>query len=92
MDGGYCTYTARCRGPRVNRGFYCSDLTADDSGDQSGVDLLIADQLDVGRFDHSVRRLDHRDEPHTFDHSKCFHLIILKPSPFLFLLKTADQQ
>ena len=47
---------------------------ADDEGrHQSAADLLPADHLHVGRFQHRVGGFDQRHKPLGFDHAQGFH-------------------
>ena len=46
------------------------DVAAHDGGDEPSADLLVADELDLGRLDHGVGGFDHADETFDFDHSK----------------------
>ena len=52
--------------------FTDGDVPADDRGDQPGVDLLPADEDDVGRLDHRVGRLDHADQAAGLHHAERF--------------------
>src|SRR4029077_7471881 len=58
------------RGAGVRRGLHGSDIAADDRGDQSRVDLLPADEYDVGGLHHRVGRFDHADQAARLDHAE----------------------
>src|SRR4029079_630724 len=64
-------------GGRLHRG----DIAADDRGDQPGVHLLPADEDDVGRLDHRVRRFDHADQAARFDETERFARKVLCHKP-----------
>ena len=53
-------------GRRLDR----SDVAAHDRGDQPGIDLLPADEHDVGGLQHRVGRFDHAHQPAGFDHAE----------------------
>ena len=77
---GNRTYAPGRSRTSVNRSFNRTDLTTNDRSDEPGVDLFVADQLYVRRFDHRVGRFDHGNHAKTFDHSKCFHKIPQDPA------------
>ena len=53
-------------GGRLHR----SDVAAHDGRHQPGIDLLPADEHDVGGLDHRVGRFDHADQPARLDHAQ----------------------
>jgi hypothetical protein len=83
-DNVSCSYGAHTpgrSGSRIDSGLYGPYLAPDDGRNQSGIDLFITDQFDVGGLYHSIGSLDHRYETHTFDHSKCLHNFMCSKSP-----------
>src|SRR5687767_15578797 len=54
----------------IRCGLYRRHVAADDGGDESGIDLLVADEHDVGGLDHGIRRLDHPHEAACFDEAE----------------------
>jgi hypothetical protein len=72
MDADELAYTP-CRGSAgVCGGFDRSDVSTHDRGYQPRIDLLPADEYDIGRFDHRIRRFDHPYETTRFDESERF--------------------
>src|SRR5215471_16463771 len=57
---------------RLDRG----NIAADDCGHQTGADLFVTDQSNVGGFDHRICRLDHRNQTLGLNHSKSFHISV----------------
>jgi hypothetical protein len=84
MDGGDGTDATGGSGSRIDRGLDCPYLASDDRGHKPGIDLFIADKLNISCLDHSVCRFDHRNKAHTFNHSECLHNSFPRsfPSPF----------
>ena len=76
--------------PASTARLYRSYFSADDRRDKPGVNFFIADKPDIRSFDHRVRGLDHRDQAHTFDHSKCFHNVLWRLT-LLSLFETIGQ-
>ena len=48
------------------------DVAGDERRDQPAADLVPADELDVGGFQHRVGRFDQGDEALRFDHAERF--------------------
>ena len=61
-----------CGRAGIGCGFHRRHVAADDGRDQPRVDFLIADEHDIGGFDHRVGRLDHADEAPRFDETERF--------------------
>ena len=59
------------RSAGVGRGLHRADIAPDDGGDQAGIDLLPADEHDIGGLAHRVGGFDHADESACFDHPEC---------------------
>jgi hypothetical protein len=60
--------TSSCRAG-IDRASYRCDLAPYDCGDQTCVDFLVSNQLDVGSLDHRVSRFNHRDQASAFNHT-----------------------
>src|SRR6185369_16547669 len=73
VDGRHGTNLSGCGSSRIDCSFYGTDFASDYRGYETRIDLLISDEFYIRRFHHGIRRFDHRDQSHTFDHSKCFH-------------------
>ena len=52
--------------------FHRGDVTADDRGNQTGIDFLPPDEDDVGGLHHGVGRFDHADQPARFHEAERF--------------------
>ena len=55
----------------IGRGLDRADVAAREHRDVAGADVLLADEHDVGGFDHRVGGLDGADEAARFDHAEC---------------------
>jgi hypothetical protein len=56
----------------INRTSNGADFAAYYGCNQARIDLFPTDQTHVGRLDHRIRGLDHRDQSPAFNHAKCF--------------------
>ena len=56
---------------RLDRGGDRRQVAADDHGDVAAAELLLADDLDVGRLAGRVDRLEHGGETLGFDEAQC---------------------
>jgi hypothetical protein len=70
VDANQLADAPRGGGAGVGRRLHRSDVAADDRGDEAGVDLLPADEDDVGGLHHRVGRFDHADEAARLDHAE----------------------
>ena len=61
-----------CRAARLHGGLDRTHVAADHHGDQAAADVLLADEMNVGRLDHGVGRLDGAHQPAGFNHAQCF--------------------
>jgi hypothetical protein len=56
----------------IGGGFDSRDIAAHNRRHESRADLLVANERDIGGFDHRVRRLNHRHQTFRLNHSECF--------------------
>ena len=59
-------------GAGVGGGFHGGHVAAHHRGDIARADFFPADERDLGRLDHRVRGLNHRDQSAGLDHAECF--------------------
>ena len=71
MDGDDFANRAGGGGTRFDSGFHGGDRAGDKDGDIAGADFFPADEVDIGGFEHRVRRFELRHEALGFDHSEC---------------------
>ena len=63
---------ALCSGSAcVDSSLDSAHVAADHNGDQTGADLLLADEMNVSRLYHGVGCFDGADEAAGLDHSQC---------------------
>jgi hypothetical protein len=62
-------YATRGGSARVRRGFDCADIAAHEDRHVARADVFLAEQRDVGGFDHCISRFDGSDKAFGFDHS-----------------------
>ena len=70
MDADQFSHATRSGCACISGGFDRADVTANDGRDQSGVDLLPADEHNVGSLQHRVGRFDHAHQTAGFDHAE----------------------
>jgi hypothetical protein len=78
-----CDYFTHATGggcSRINSATHGRYVASYNRGNESGIDLLIADEMHICRFDHRVSRFDHCHETSAFHHSeRFFHCFSSKP-------------
>ena len=55
----------------VDRSLDRADIAAHHNGNEAGADLLLADEMNVGRLDHGVGRFHGADQAAGFHHTEC---------------------
>ena len=70
VHGDELANAARRRGAGIGGSLHGADVTAHQHRDVARADVFLRDQLDVGRLDHGVRRLDCADQSTSFDESE----------------------
>ena len=71
MDAVQLAHPLGGGGAGVYRRLHRAHVAPDHDGDEAGADLLLADQLDIGRLHHGVCRLNRPDEAPGLHHSQC---------------------
>ena len=74
-------------GAGVDGGFHAADVAFDDHGDEATADLNLANEGDVGRFDHSVAGFDAAYIAFGF-----YHADGITHDVFLFLVESLPAQ
>jgi hypothetical protein len=73
VDGYEFSDATCCRRTCVQGRIDGTNVSANKHGNVTIEKVFLANKNDVGRLDHSVRRLNRTDQAKCFDHSKCFH-------------------
>ena len=69
MNADQLANTSRRGGARIGRGLDRTDVASDDSGDETGINLLPTDEHHVRCLHHRVSGFDHADQAAGFDHT-----------------------
>ena len=73
-------------GSRIDRCFHRTNIALHDDRNQPASRLLLGDELDVGRLDHRIGRLDRGRQSFRLDESECLQY------RSLFLLRASKQE
>src|ERR1035437_1658678 len=77
-------YRASCAGAGVHRGTHRPYISGYKNRAQTAADLVPANELHAGSFQHCICSLDHCDQAFRLDHSNRFIRHLLSPIPIYF--------
>ena len=76
MDGNQLSHTLSGGSTGICCSFHGTDIAPDHDGDVSAPDLFLTDEVNTGRLDHGVCRLDGAHEATGFHHAQCNSVIV----------------
>ena len=71
MHGNQLTHAGSRRSPCIRCRLHRANVPADHHGHKAAAHMYFADQLDVGRLDHRIRRFHRTYQSLGLDHTQC---------------------